>query len=39
MKIHFLMHESFETPGAIEIWAKQQGNTIMLPLTVCFLSL
>lgn len=25
MKIHFLIHESFEAPGAIEIWAKQHN--------------
>lgn len=25
MKIHFFMHESFEAPGAIEIWAKQHN--------------
>lgn len=25
MKIHIIMHESFESPGAIEIWAKERG--------------
>lgn len=25
MRIHFLMHESFEAPGAIEDWAKQHN--------------
>lgn len=25
MKIHFIMHESFETPAAIEVWAKIKG--------------
>ncbi len=25
MKIHIIMHESFEAPGAIEIWAKNNG--------------
>ena len=27
MKIHFLIHESFEAPGAIAIWAKQHNFT------------
>lgn len=25
MKIHIVMHESFESPAAIEIWAKKKG--------------
>lgn len=25
MKIHIIQHESFEAPGAIEIWAKDRG--------------
>jgi GMP synthase (glutamine-hydrolysing) len=25
MKIHFIVHESFEAPAAIEIWAKAKG--------------
>lgn len=28
MKIHILRHESFEAPGAIEIWAKDRGHEI-----------
>jgi GMP synthase (glutamine-hydrolysing) len=28
MKIHILMHESFEAPGAIETWAKEHGHTL-----------
>ena len=28
MKIHFLQHESFEAPGAYEIWAKNHNHQI-----------
>jgi GMP synthase (glutamine-hydrolysing) len=28
MKIHILMHESFESPGAIETWAKEHGHQL-----------
>ena len=28
MKIHFVMHESFEAPAAIEEWARKKGHTI-----------
>jgi GMP synthase (glutamine-hydrolysing) len=28
MNIHFLIHESFEAPGAIETWAKDRGHNI-----------
>ncbi|MBI3366739.1 GMP synthase [Candidatus Roizmanbacteria bacterium] len=28
MRIHFLMHESFEAPGAIEIWAKNHNHKV-----------
>ena len=28
MRIHILMHESFESPGAIEKWAKERGHQI-----------
>ena len=28
MKIHIVMHESFESPGAIEVWAKNKGHEI-----------
>jgi len=28
MKLHIIMHESFESPAAIEIWAKQKGHDI-----------
>ena len=26
MRIHFVVHEEFEAPGAYEIWAKQNLN-------------
>ncbi len=25
MKLHIIMHESFEAPGALELWAKERG--------------
>lgn len=28
MRIHILMHESFEAPGAIEVWAKEHGHIL-----------
>lgn len=28
MKVHIVMHESFESPAAIEIWAKNKGHEI-----------
>lgn len=28
MKIHILMHENFESPGAIETWAKEHGHPV-----------
>lgn len=28
MKIHFVMHEAFEAPGALLVWAKQRGHHI-----------
>lgn len=28
MNIHFLIHESFEAPGAIETWALEHGHTV-----------
>src|SRR3989344_768879 len=28
MKLHIVMHESFESPAAIEIWAKKKGHEI-----------
>ena len=28
MRIHFLMHESFEAPGAMETWAQEHGHTV-----------
>jgi len=28
MRIHIVMHESFESPAAIEIWAKERGCTL-----------
>ena len=28
MKIHIVMHESFEAPAAIEVWAKKKGSDI-----------
>lgn len=28
MKIHFVVHESFEAPGAFETWAGQRGYTV-----------
>ncbi|VBB44243.1 putative glutamine amidotransferase-like protein YfeJ [uncultured Paludibacter sp.] len=28
MKIHFIIHESFESPGAIEVWAKNKNHQI-----------
>lgn len=28
MRIHFIIHEHFEAPGAYEIWAKDRGYTI-----------
>ena len=28
MKLHIIMHESFESPGAIETWAKQKGHEV-----------
>lgn len=28
MRIHFLTHESFEAPGAIETWAKDRGHEV-----------
>lgn len=28
MKLHIIMHESFEAPGAIEVWAKRNNLTI-----------
>ncbi len=27
MKIHIIMHESFESPGAIETWVKERGHS------------
>jgi GMP synthase (glutamine-hydrolysing) len=29
MKIHIIMHESFESAAAIEIWAKQRGHDVI----------
>lgn len=29
MKVHIVMHESFESPAAIEIWAKNKGCNII----------
>lgn len=28
MKLHIIMHESFESPAAIEIWAKKNGHNM-----------
>ena len=28
MKVHFIVHESFEAPAAIETWAKKNGSAI-----------
>lgn len=28
MRIHFIVHESFEAPGAYELWAKSHGHSI-----------
>ena len=28
MRIHFIIHESFEAPGAYEIWAKNRGHQV-----------
>ncbi len=28
MRIHFIIHESFEAPGAYEAWAKNRGNSV-----------
>lgn len=28
MKVHIIMHESFESPAAIELWAKNKGHEI-----------
>lgn len=28
MRVHFIIHESFEAPGAYEIWAEKQGHQI-----------
>ncbi len=28
MRVHFIVHESFEAPGAYEIWAQQQGHSV-----------
>ena len=28
MRIHFIVHESFEAPGAYEIWAKNHGHDV-----------
>lgn len=28
MKIHIVVHESFEGPGAIETWVKLKGHTL-----------
>lgn len=28
MNIHILIHESFESPGAIELWAKSRGHSL-----------
>lgn len=28
MRVHFIIHESFEAPGAYEIWAKKRGYNI-----------
>ena len=28
MKIHIIMHESFEAPAAIEIWARSKNNLV-----------
>ena len=28
MRIHFIVHESFEAPGAYEAWARSRGHTV-----------
>lgn len=28
MRVHFIVHEGFEAPGAYETWAQQQGHTV-----------
>jgi len=28
MRVHFIVHENFEAPGAYETWAKQHGHSI-----------
>ncbi len=28
MKLHIVMHESFESPAAIELWAREKGHSI-----------
>lgn len=28
MRVHFIVHESFEAPGAYETWAQQQGHEV-----------
>jgi GMP synthase-like glutamine amidotransferase len=33
MRIHFLMHETFEGPGCIDDWIKQKGYTVKISRT------
>lgn len=28
MRVHFIVHESFEAPGAYETWARKQGHDV-----------
>lgn len=28
MRVHFIVHESFEAPGAYETWARNQGHDV-----------
>ncbi|MFB2014817.1 glutamine amidotransferase, partial [Shigella flexneri] len=28
MRVHFIVHESFEAPGAYETWAINQGHNV-----------
>ena len=28
MRVHFIVHESFEAPGAYETWAINQGHDV-----------
>lgn len=35
MRVHFIVHESFEAPGAYETWAINRGHDVTLLTRLC----